>query len=76
MTDTQRLALQMHQAYERGDQETARARARELLETQPDPELLASASAILRRTEPDAFLMVIGVLGLGLMVWLVYVYVL
>ncbi len=76
MTETRRLAMQMHQAYECGDQHTAHLRARELLDAQPEAELLASASAIARRTEPDAFLMVVGALGLGVMVWLVYAYVL
>jgi hypothetical protein len=76
MTDARRIALEMHQAYERGDQHTARLRARELFAAEPEPELLASASALLRRTEPDAFLMLIGALGLGVMVWLVYAYVL
>jgi hypothetical protein len=35
-----------------------------------------SARELLRRTEPDAFLLVVGLLGLGLTVWLVYNYVL
>ena len=35
-----------------------------------------SATALLARTEPDAFLLVVGLLGLGVMVWLVYNYVL
>lgn len=35
-----------------------------------------SAEQLLARTEPDPFLLVVGVLGLGLMVWLVYNYVL
>jgi hypothetical protein len=35
-----------------------------------------SARELLARTEPDPFLLVVGVLGLGLLVWLVYNYVL
>jgi hypothetical protein len=35
-----------------------------------------SARELLTRTEPDPFLLVVGVLGLGLLVWLVYNYVL
>lgn len=34
------------------------------------------ATELLARTQPDAFLLVVGLLGLGLMVWLVYNYVL
>ena len=35
-----------------------------------------SATELLARTEPDAFLLVVGLVGLGVMVWLVYNYVL
>ena len=35
-----------------------------------------SATQLLGRTEPDAFLLVVGLAGLGVMVWLVYNYVL
>lgn len=35
-----------------------------------------SATELLARTQPDAFLLVVGLLGLGATVWLVYNYVL
>jgi hypothetical protein len=35
-----------------------------------------SARELLARTEPDAFLLVVGIAGLGLLVWFVYNYVL
>lgn len=76
MTEAHELAVQMEQAYERGDQHTARQRARELSRVQAEPERLEAARAMLRRTDPDAFLMIVGALGLGVMVWLVYAYVL
>lgn len=76
MTEAHELAVQMEQAYERGDQHTARQRARELVAAQVEPALLGAARAMLRRTDPDAFLMIVGALGLGVMVWLVYAYVL
>jgi hypothetical protein len=37
---------------------------------------LRSARELLARTEPDPFLFVVGIAGLGLLVWLVYSYVL
>jgi hypothetical protein len=76
VTEAHELAVQMEQAYERGDQHSARQCAQELVAAQAEPELLAAGLAMLRRTEPDAFLMVVGALGLGVMVWLVYAYVL
>jgi hypothetical protein len=42
----------------------------------PDVSARLSAEQLLRRTQPDAFLLVVGLLGLGVMVWLVYNYVL
>ncbi len=41
-----------------------------------EAEALRSARELLARTEPDAFMMVVGIAGLGLLVWLVYSYVL
>lgn len=41
-----------------------------------DAEALRSARELLARTEPDPFMMVVGIAGLCLMVWLVYSYVL
>jgi hypothetical protein len=45
---------------------------------EPADEVSAQLSAreLLARTEPDAFLLVVGILGLGLLVWFVYSYVL
>jgi hypothetical protein len=76
VTEAQELAVQMEQAYERGDQHSARQRAQELVAAEAEPELQSAGRAMLRRTEPDAFLMIVGALGLGVMVWLVYAYVL
>jgi hypothetical protein len=42
----------------------------------PDAAVRLSAEQLLQRTQPDAFLLVVGLLGLGVMVWLVYNYVL
>jgi hypothetical protein len=39
-----------------------------------DAEALRSARELLARTEPDPFMMVVGIAGLGLLVWLVYSY--
>ena len=41
-----------------------------------DAEALRSARELLARTEPDPFMMVVGIAGIGLLVWLVYSYVL
>lgn len=41
-----------------------------------EAEALRSARELLARTEPDAFMMAVGIAGLGLLVWLVYSYVL
>ena len=41
-----------------------------------DADARLAAEALLQRTEPDAFLLVVGMLGLGLTVWLVYNYIL
>jgi hypothetical protein len=66
----------MEQAYVLGDHYLARSCARELLDAAPEAEVRAAAERVLGRTEPDALLPVIGALGLGLLVWLVYAYVL
>lgn len=84
MSDPQQLVLQMEHAEQRGDRRTARALAETILErgtaanTQPGSDSAArlSAEQLLQRTQPDAFLLVVGLLGLGAMVWLVYNYVL
>jgi hypothetical protein len=78
VTQAKDLALEMEQAYARGDQHTARLLARQLVRASSatEAELQAAARAVLQRTEPDAFLMVTGVLGLGVVVWLIYAYVL
>jgi hypothetical protein len=58
--------------------EEARAEAASAALSEPSEEALAQMSAreLLARTEPDPFLLVVGVLGLGLLAWLVYNYVL
>jgi hypothetical protein len=78
VTDARQLAAQMEHAYERGDQRTARQLALEIkaLTGEPEDPAQVSAEALLQRTQPDAFLLVVGLLGLGLTVWLVYNYVL
>jgi hypothetical protein len=57
---------------------SARAPEGALRHAAQDDEALSQLSAreLLARTEPDAFLLVVGILGLGLLVWLVYNYVL
>lgn len=91
MSEAQRLLLQMEDAEQRGDRHSARSLARAILASGEHPigasaegegaqshdaEALRSARELLARTEPDAFMMVVGIAGLGLMVWLVYSYVL
>lgn len=79
MSEAQPLSTEMEHAYQRGDHLSARSQARAVLD-QPsasvDSEQQSAARELLRRTEPDAFLMAVGALGLGLMVWLVYTYIL
>lgn len=67
----------MEHAYSRGDPREARALAQQIKD-HPDADQPAQvlADALLQRTHPDAFLLVVGMLGLGLTVWLVYNYVL
>jgi len=63
-----------------GERAIDSAAGEEVLAQAPDQsdagEARNSALELLARTEPDAFLLVVGMLGLGLMVWLVYNYVL
>lgn len=72
----------MEDAYQRGDQRVARKLAREISapagpdHAADDATARESAEALLRRTQPDAFLLMVGTLGLGLTAWLVYNYVL
>lgn len=71
----------MQRAHGRGNLREARVQAKELLAhtNAADPtteEERAAAEAMMRRLEPDAFLLVVGALGLGLTVWLVYNYML
>jgi hypothetical protein len=72
------LTSDMEHAYQRGDHHLARAHAKSILSARDSQvaEEQAAAKAMLERTAPDAFLMVVGTLGLGLMVWLVYNYIL
>jgi len=73
----------MEQAYARGDHRTARAIATKIRAqgstTTEGAEADAGrerAGAILALTSPDRFLSGIGVVGIGLVTWLVYNYVL
>jgi hypothetical protein len=70
-------------AYAVGDHKTARAIAKRLLhgaaaerQSGGADELTERARQVLNETEPDPFLAVVGALGLGVMAWLVYNYVL
>lgn len=84
MAEAHELAVQMERAYARGDHHTARMRAHELAAVvsrgpgapSEQAELAVAAHTMLRRTAPDIFLMLVGALGLGAMVWLFYAYVL
>jgi hypothetical protein len=66
----------LEQAYASGDHRTARSLASATLRDTADPEQLALARTILANTAPDPFLALVGALGLGLVAWLVYNYVL
>jgi uncharacterized protein (DUF2062 family) len=66
----------LEQAYAGGDHRSARVIARQLVSTSDDPEQVARAHAVLAATAADPFLAVVGALGLGLVAWLVYNYVL
>ena len=66
----------LEQAYASGDHRTARAMAQRILGTSADPEQVARARALLAATAADPFLSLVGALGLGLVAWLVYNYVL
>jgi hypothetical protein len=79
VTEVRQLAEGMQHAYERGDHRRARELAKQIAAGERLPgedEAHASAEALLARTQPDAFLLVVGTLGLGLTAWLVYNYVL
>lgn len=65
----------MQAAYARGDHQAARALARTLL-TSDDAELPHQARNVLIQTEPDRIIDVVALLGLGLVAFLVYNYVL
>jgi transposase len=67
----------IEQAYERGDHRAARAHAAQVLAEATDAAACRErAAAILDYTSPDRFLALVGALGLGLVAWLVYNYVL
>ena len=66
----------LEQAYASGDHRAARVMAQRLVSASDDPEQVARARAVLAATAPDPFLAVVGALGLGLVAWLVYNYVL
>ena len=61
-----------------GSVDEASAEAAAAPRAEQDEQAIAQLSAreLLARTEPDPFLLVVGVLGLGLLAWLVYNYVL
>ena len=67
---------QANAAYARGDHRVTRELARRIVSEQRDPEQVTRARQLLAYTEPDLFLAVVGALGLGLVAWLVYNYVL
>ncbi|MDB4985181.1 MAG: hypothetical protein JWN04_359 [Myxococcaceae bacterium] len=74
----------LEQAYAAGDHRRARTIARRIVQeasgaaVEPglDAERVARARDILVYTEPDFFLAWVGALGLGLVAWLVYNYLL
>ncbi len=74
-----RMRERLERAYAIGDQRTARALARGILrgagDERGDLALEARAREVLMLTAPDPFLGLVGLLGLGLMAWLVYNYV-
>jgi len=65
-------------AYALGDHRTASALAARIVsgELATDTACRERARVILEQTKPDRFLSIIGALGLGLVAWLVYNYVL
>lgn len=73
MSDAPADSARMQQAYARGDLRSARALARQL---QSHEATRAEAEIMARRTEADPFLLLVGLLGLGVTLWLVYNYVL
>jgi hypothetical protein len=66
----------MERAYAVGDHERAHDLAVAVLANPGTPERAARARLVLGAMLTDPFLAVVGVLGLGLTVWLVYKYVL
>ncbi len=65
----------MHAAYARGDHKRARALARTLFASGNEQAQLAARQTLVK-TEPDRIIEAVAVLGLGLVAWLVYNYVL
>jgi hypothetical protein len=63
----------LERAYAAGDHRTARSLAR-TLRADPSPDTQARAQKVLRETDVDWFLPIVGLLGLGLTAWLVYNY--
>ncbi|MDB4976367.1 MAG: hypothetical protein JWN48_4708 [Myxococcaceae bacterium] len=70
----------LEQAYQAGDHKRARMLARRILRetsaAERNGEQAAQAERILACTQPDLFLALVGALGLGLVAWLVYNYML
>jgi hypothetical protein len=65
----------MHDAYARGDHRTARALAQEL-SGGADLQAQRAAQAVLAQTQPDRIIEAFALLGLGVVAWLVYNYIL
>ena len=65
----------MQDAYARGDHRTARALAQGL-SGRDDPEAQRAALEVLEQTQPDRIIEAFALLGLGVVAWLVYNYVL
>lgn len=72
------MHAQLDHAYAVGDHRTACALAARIVsgELAADDACRERARVILAETKPDPFLAIIGALGLGLVAWLVYNYVL
>ena len=74
VTQEARIAS-MQNAYAAGDHQAARKLAAQLL-SEDDAEARTAATRVLRETEPDRFIEAVALVGLGVVAWLVYNYVL
>ena len=70
----------LERAYAAGDHHSSTALASRILAgelaAETEPACVERARTLLEQTRPDPFLTVVGALGLGLVAWLVYNYVL